>query len=230
MLDRLLTAMVYEILSCISKNSELFADNNVKDKALASAHGLPAQVKTYLESVPEGQFFADLTTITQVIHSGVASLSMKDKDNALLKAVAQFLVKNFAKKLDSIPLDYYRLSKSDQRKKVEEMVKSDGFIGQSLKDLLVDYSLQELNQGLADFIRQITNSSYILVQSPREISKETKEDIRMQLYQKFGESSFPVFQINKNLIGGLRVFVDGKVADHSWLGRINYLTSITYSV
>jgi F0F1-type ATP synthase delta subunit len=36
-----------------------------------------------------------------------------------------------------------------------------------------------------------------------------------------------VFQINRNLIGGMRIFADGKVVDNSWLSRINYISSLT---
>ena len=65
------------------------------------------------------------------------------------------------------------------------------------------------------------------MQSPREIDSELKSEIRENLNKDF-ESSFPVFQINKNLIGGLRVFVDGKSHDYSWFSRISSISNLTH--
>ena len=67
---------------------------------------------------------------------------------------------------------------------------------------------------------------YLVVQSPIRLSKEQQEEISETLRKKYSAAVYPLFKVNKALIGGLRVFYNGQVQDHSWLGRINVLTSI----
>jgi len=58
------------------------------------------------------------------------------------------------------------------------------------------------------------------------MNMELKREIRQTL-SKDHPYSLPVFQINKKLIGGIRIFKDGEVQDHSWLSRVEYFTSLT---
>lgn len=74
--------------------------------------------------------------------------------------------------------------------------------------------------------RTFGTDHYLVVQSPIRLTAEKKAEIRKGLREKYDRSVHPLFQTNRLLIGGLRVFYNGEVQDHSWLGRINVLTSI----
>lgn len=68
------------------------------------------------------------------------------------------------------------------------------------------------------------NVPYILVQTPISLSEDQKTEIVNDLKAQYPLS--PVtFSVNKNLIGGLRVLIDGKAKDYSWLSIINKFTT-----
>ena len=105
------------------------------------------------------------------------------------------------------------------------MIASDSVVAKALKNLIITNSYQELASEINELCKNIAEAPYVLVQSPREIDSELKSEIRENLNKDF-ESSFPVFQINKNLIGGLRVFVDGTSHDYSWFSRISSISNL----
>lgn len=204
MLDRFLTALLYELLS-------------------AEKSGLPKVLKEYTAEVSDAEFMADIRLLTAYL-TGRSGLRLNE--SKLLKAVAVFITENLATKVDKVGIDFYRQNSSDQQKQAEELIKSDTLVAKTLKELFCANSYQELAQGLADFVAAVTGAPYILVQTPREADQALKQEIRTAIREKHGQYTFPIFQINRNLIGGLRVFIDGDVTDHSWLGRINYITNL----
>jgi len=75
-------------------------------------------------------------------------------------------------------------------------------------------------------VSAVEESPYILIQSPREIEPKLKKEIRAKIREE-KSNHFPIFQINKKLIGGIRVFKDGETTDNSWLSRVLHFTSLT---
>lgn len=68
-------------------------------------------------------------------------------------------------------------------------------------------------------------SHYLLIQSPLKLEPAFKEEIRLSMNKQYPNTP-PVFIVNKKLIGGLRIYIDGKVEDLSWLSKIDFLTSL----
>lgn len=218
LLTRVHTAITYEMLSFVKANAGALGTSKAEEAKV------PKPVKAYLAEVDAATLMQDVRTLTAYLggETGASLAGCK-----LAEALALFWATDFAMKLDKMTTDFYLLSQAKQREVVDQTIQSNSLVAETLKDLLVSYSYQEVAQGIGDFVRGASGTPYILVQSPREIDFELKKDVRDQLREEYGSQSFPVFQINKNLIGGMRIFVDGKVTDHSWLGRINYITSLT---
>jgi len=65
----------------------------------------------------------------------------------------------------------------------------------------------------------------IIVESPNKISSTEKEKIKNDLEKSYPEA-FIIFKSNRDLIGGLRVFVDGKLIDESWKNQIRNISRL----
>lgn len=210
MLRRVLTALIYEVLA----------------QKQSGSGKVPASVKEYLDSVKDDNLLADLALVVELA-SGRKELSDIRPDCPLLKAFVAFLTDKFAEKLDELPQDFYLLKIAKQKELLGDLIKGEGVLASNLRDLVLANSYQGLTIGLAQLSVKAAGAPYTIVQTPIALKTSEKAKIRKELRDELGELCFPVFQINRNLIGGLRVFVDGEVKDLSWLGRINFITSLT---
>lgn len=100
-------------------------------------------------------------------------------------------------------------------------------VSEEIANNATQYQLVNSAKSVQSLLNRVFDTNhYLVVQSPIELTKEQKAEVRGDLVKKYGPSAFPLFQVNQMLIGGLRVFYNGEVQDLSWLGRINILTSI----
>lgn len=224
MLVRFNIALSYVLTNFLKDNPSFFElDAKTRAEKLESA-SIAKPIKNYLLEASEEDFIDDLKGL--VSFSG-GNQGQDLTKNLLAQAIATFWVNNFASKLDRLDIDFYMLSQEKQEKHIAEILSSDSLLGETLKEIVITLTSQELMSQISDFTRKVQETPYILVQSPREIAHDLKQEIREQLREEYGERAFPVFQINRNLIGGMRLFIDGKVIDNSWLSRINYISSLT---
>ena len=130
--------------------------------------------------------------------SGVIAMQKND----FARAVAQLLADRFTEYFDT------------------QAVHGKGKIAESVKDLAARYSYQDIAAAITKYGECVGDMPYIVVQSPREIGSELRQSIRGSLKKEY-PLSFPVFQVNPKLIGGLRIFKNGTTFDFSWLNRIH---------
>ncbi|MBI4231747.1 hypothetical protein HY605_00825 [Candidatus Peregrinibacteria bacterium] len=147
-------------------------------------------------------------------------------NNEFFKRMLEFLSKDLARKIDYLDAEYYMMKKDKRAYFVEQLIKGDSVLAESLRDILVNYNYQQIAEAVYYLGTKTEKTPYIVVQSPREINAELKKEIRSNL-TKVWPLSLPIFQINRRLIGGLRVFIDGKTTDNSWLSRVLRYTSLT---
>lgn len=216
MFKEFLSALVYEMLKFSAKHPKA-KQSDMKDLRI------PGAFKEYLEAASETVLAHDVKLIIQYLHSG--AVGAEYKKSKFFKAFVKFLTEKLAASLDKLPATFYKADHEEQIKIVEKLIASESTVAKALKNLIVTNSYQELASEINELCKNIAEAPYVLVQSPREIDSELKVEIRENLNKDF-ESSFPVFQINKNLIGGLRVFVDGKSHDYSWFSRISSISNL----
>jgi F0F1-type ATP synthase delta subunit len=221
MLNRFITAIIVEVTKLLTKHSDFFDGN--REKVLENAK-IPSTIKAYLKEVSEKQFIQDLA---MAIEYTKAPQKVSVDENGLLKGIAEFFTKTFINDIYKLPIVFYKENTEAQKEAVNKLITKDSLLGKTLRELLVDNSYQELFEGLTSFIQATLKAPYIVVQTPIELDAEKKMEIKNKLREEY-DHCFPIFQINKNLIGGMRIFVDSKVQDFSWLGRINYITSLKY--
>lgn len=219
-----LTALVYEMVQLASKHPDFFEKDAKAREADLSHLRFPPAFKDYLQDVSAENFMKDLHLVLRFAN-GEKQLVLKG--NAFFKALTAFFVGPFADKLDKLTNDFYLFDHKDQEKVVDALLGSDTRTAKTLKNLLLTQSYQNLTQAIYRLGSATVGMPYVLVQSPREMSPELKKEIRKQFREDPAKGGFPIFQINRKLIGGLRVFQDGETIDHSWLSRVHRFTSLT---
>lgn len=223
MFKEFVVALVQKLITFLSTHPDFFAQSDSEKEKMCENISVPTVFKKYLMEVSEAQFLKDLgATIT-------FTYQPKDKTIAkshFFKAFLEFLNTDLARKIDLLDSNYALLQKPEREEVVENLIKGDSLLASSLKSILVNYTYQQICENINSLSQLISTSPYVVVQSPREITPEMKREIRKQINEKH-PSSFPVFQINKKLIGGIRIFENGTTEDHSWLSRVLRFTSLT---
>ncbi len=184
----------------------------------------PKVYKDYLDSVSEEDLMGDLRLILQVINGtdlGVLNL----KDSGFFKTTLHFFAESFASKLDALGSSFYLLPYEERKKKAEQLIEGDSHTTAALRDLVVTNSYQEITEAIEMLSKNLADAGTIVVQAPREIAPELKKEMREKFAADF-PLSFPSFQINRQLIGGFRVFINGKSHDLSWFSQVQKLTSL----
>lgn len=184
----------------------------------------PKVYKDYLDKVGEEDLLSDLSLVFQVIN-GTEISSLKLNESEFFKTTLRFFAENFASKLDALGSSFYLLSYEERKKKAEQLIDSDSHTAAALRDLLVTNSYQEITEALEQLSKAVADGATIVVQTPRDIDAELKKEMREKFAQDF-PLSFPVFQINRQLIGGFRVFINGQSHDLSWFSQVQKLTSL----
>lgn len=218
-----LTALLNKITVFLVSNKDLFEHKESKREEILEKLSVPESFKTYLAKISEKEFVEDLETVILYIED---PKNTNIKNNEFFKSLLEFLSKDLARKIDYLDSDYYLMRKEKRAKFVEQLIKGESVLAQSLKDILINYNYQQIAEKIYELANKTEKTPYIVVQSPREIDTELKKEIRSHLIKSW-PSSLPTFQINRRLIGGIRIFIDGKTADNSWLSRVLHYTSLT---
>lgn len=224
MFHSFLLVLVQDMLKSLKAEPEFFGLSAKKREEYLEAKRFPAAFKVYLAEVKGEDFLQDLEVLTLYLQ-GAKDLDLKG--NAFFGALIGFFVGPFADKLDQLRSDFYTLAEADQKAVLDQLIKGSSSLGEELKKLLLFYSYQELTQAIYDLMRRVSSSPYVLVQSAREMEPSLKRELRQQFRDNPEKGSFPIFQVHRKLVGGLRVFQEGECVDHSWLHRVHRFTSLT---
>jgi len=86
-------------------------------------------------------------------------------------------------------------------------------------------TVHQVQSGLAGLVRRLDPElGSVNVKSPIELDADFKKAIR-----KHFRADFVVFTTDTNLLGGIMVYRNGRLMDHSWLGKIKSLATIKIS-
>lgn len=224
MLNSFLTALLHELLGFASKHPDLFSEKaEVREEKLKNFR-LPSAFKRYLTDVIEDHFVKDLRLTLEVL-GGAKMFDLPLHKSPLFKAVLEFFTTTFAGRLDELSNSFYLLPYEKRIEEASRIIESDSLVARALKDLLVNNSYQEIASTLEQLSNLVANGAMVLVQTPRDPGTELKKEMRENLSKEY-PLSFPKFQVNRELIGGFRVFVNGTTKDLSWFARILKITSM----
>lgn len=223
MFNAFLTALLHKIVSYLASNKDFFDKNESEKKAMLKDLSIPSSFDAYMLNVRAEDFMKDVKLILLYTRDGKKS---PIKGNAFFEAVVSFFTDELSRKIDYLDGDFYLLSKVDQRAFIEKLIANGSLLAQTLRTLFLNYSYQQIVHEIHALAERVGKTHMIIVQVPRNIDIELRKEIRQKLSDKYS-NSLPIFQINKKLIGGLRIFKDGQSIDHSWLSRVLQFTSLT---
>jgi|GEM_PF-2423099 len=98
--------------------------------------------------------------------------------------------------------------------------------GRVLAQLSSIGSAEMFAQEVARFIGRTGGARRVLVQSAAELDQEMRQKMLTSL-MKSKEFVLPTFRVDRALLGGVRVFHGGQLADDTWLGRARKLIRFT---
>lgn len=215
MFKTLIASIWAEILGFLQKNPDFFQLEESARKQRLEALKMPTPFTNYLLKTSEKALLKELSETAAALKNAKKQPS---EGNAFWEAFMEFFVHSFGIRMDLF-CENAKESAEYRRAVVEKLIPSDQGIGTELRKLLMRYSYQEISSELIRLSRSALGGAYLIVQSPRSMSAELKKEIRQALAEQF-PTSFPVFQVNRRLIGGFRLFKEGEILDYSWISRV----------
>jgi F-type H+-transporting ATPase subunit alpha len=92
----------------------------------------------------------------------------------------------------------------------------DGVEGSPIIEELQHNTENSFNTKVIDILKNLDEDfKSIIVESAVPLNTKVKDQIRADLQETYG-FVYPIFKLNTDLIGGIRVYLDGKLIDKSW--------------
>ncbi|MBI5755267.1 F0F1 ATP synthase subunit delta [Candidatus Peregrinibacteria bacterium] len=202
MINTLLLSLLHDIFAFLKEHRNFFQKDEKGRRELISGKNLfPEIFEQYLGKISETEFLYDIQNYKTF------------EKNKFLETFSRYLVTDFAALLDKVTHANSTVPKTY------------GLFGTMLLETLEENSYQEITEEVSRFLEKTKKSPSTIVQTARNISSTFREEIRKKLLG-MNPMIFPIFQVNRNLIGGMRIFSNGKTLDESWFSRINTITTI----
>ena len=147
-------------------------------------------------------------------------------ESKILRDGVEYLTQEFSLALNAIDSSFYSLNQVEREKIVKSLWQVDCEADKALSKVLINFSYQEIVRNIQVLLEVTFGSPFILVQTPIGLSKDGKDEVSKKIQMNNDSPVIVQFQVNKNLIGGMRVFENGKVKDLSWMGRIEKIVKL----
>lgn len=224
MVDLLISALIRDLLMFFKAHRNYFQGDVKKRSELAEKTWDSAVFAKYVSHVSEADFVNHLTQAMKVL-KGQPLEAKEKKSMGLLGLLSEYFLKEFPVGFDQLSGLYFQLPEHDQRQFLQRLFPQKTAFFQQLRQELFIRSHQEIAEEIVVFLRDHFGSPRIIIQSPLECDTKTKVEIR-EAFAKEYPQSLVVFNVNTQLIGGIRFFVDGKVDDRSWFSKVQDLRSL----
>lgn len=184
----------------------------------------PSVFVDYLATVKEDSFADQLRGSLDYLNDGLVP-----KKKLMLDALMDYVARDFAVKIDLFDRSFFFEDRAKQEQMLNTVFPGSSFFPQGVRDYILSSTYQEITYDAQQMLRNYKEEPTIVVQSSCEISKDMRQEVRAFFAQKH-QYSFVEFQINPQIIGGLRVLIDGHVIDHSWLSKIQKISQLAYQL
>lgn len=211
MFHSLTVAILKDLITVLKKEKGFMGLS--EDQRTAKAPAVAALVK----GMNEEQLLEDIKTTVKVIKGSAMA-----KESQIAQALGRYFTTDFPQVFDQLGNAFFH---APQAERLQEVFPEQAAFYNTLKQVLMVESAQELTEQIVQYLSDVFQSPRILVQSPVECDQETKTAIRAHYFKEYPQS-FVAFSVNPQLIGGIRFFVDGQVVDHSWFARIGEIRKL----
>ena len=187
----------------------------------AKLPGYPKSFVDYMARVSEEQFLAETKEAIQVF-GGFA----RAEQLGLLEAIAVYISEDLGVALDKLNSAFFFMKLDERERKLEELFPGHTSLVTTVRAMFSESTYQEVTAMATSALTTIKEVPVVVIQTPLELPSSERAKIRTEFNAKH-PGSFAEFQTNPQIIGGMRVFINGDVADHSWLAKIHAITSIS---
>lgn len=184
----------------------------------------PVALTDYLATVKEASFVDQVKAAVDYLDDG-----LMPENKLMLEALMDYVAKDFATKLDLFDRKFFFVDRDEQEKVLGEVFPGDSAFQRGIRDYILGSTYQEITEEAQQILRDFKGEPTIVVQSSQEMNKSMRQEVRAFFAREY-PYSFVEFQINPQIIGGLRVFIDGKVMDNSWLSKIQKISQLAYQL
>lgn len=214
MMSQLISALIKDLLLLLSKEPQFFKNKIHKAEGLLK----------FLSGTSERAFIEDMRGALLFLRDGIVT-----KENAILKAISDYLIHDFPAVFDRLDSAFYRLPLKDQKQQITQLIPGKEYFFEVVRSLLLIFSSQEVTEHITAWTTVSSGSPEILVQSPLECDLATKQEIRTAFLKRYPKS-FVSFHVSRQLIGGIRFFIDGKVQDYSWFSQLQKIRNLSLNL
>lgn len=177
-----------------------------------------AEEKSATEAV-----LADIKSVVDFVSNGDETSL---KNSSILRDSLKNLCGDFMVALNSLDREFYGMNFEDRSQAVSKIWKDKSGSGMELANVLTNFNYQEITRSLQSLLEVAFDSPYLVVQTPVEMDQKLKKEINKQLVGEFDMPVIVKFQVNKAILGGMRIFRNGQVEDKSWMGRIEKIANL----
>jgi F0F1-type ATP synthase delta subunit len=223
MLHTLIISLIKDFIVLLVKDRKFLTKD--KDQKLKFFHEVlganyPKSFSHYLTNVSEKDFLMDIAEIMEFLKNNKFNIN-----NLFLDSIVKYVSEDFGYVLDELTNEFFFSSLDKRFNYLSQIFQGSTYFDREIKELIMFGTYQELNEFCFDALNKIKETLLIVVQSPIQINSDTKKEMRKYFLNKYS-NSFIEFRINKEIIGGIRIFSNGKIEDHSWMFKIRRLGNV----
>ncbi len=223
MLFNLSISAIKDFVALLKEEKNFFEKNEDQRNVLISekfGENFPSSLANYLSKVSVDNFLEDIKNVV---------LYIKDikplQENKFFDAMCHFISEDLGILLDKVDGEFFFKAPGERKKFLDKFLTGNSYFLREFEDLVLFSTYQDLNDTAQNLLNKLKEAPIVIVESAASIDSDTKTQIR-KYFIKTKEFSFVEFRINKNIIGGVRVFVDGTLVDLSWMGKLRGLSKL----
>ncbi len=217
-------AALKDFIGFLKKEKDFFSLNEKDRQELFQKHfteAYPVIFVTYFSKVTEDNFLKEIKQALAVFDRSAYA----DSKNEFINVLAYYISTDFSRQFDQLNISFFFEALPERLKVLENFFPGQSALHQAVRDFVVGSTYQEVgamaNEGLS-YIKEVPS---IVIQTPVELDSELRLPIRSYILEKY-PFSFAEFQVNPQIIGGMRIFAGGKIMDHSWMGKIQAIANL----
>ena len=224
MLGQIGLAYLKDIIGLMLKEKNFLEESAVRRMDLIEKHygkHYPESLKKYMTNYSAEDFMKDVSVAVDAFEIGP-----EHSKNAFLEAIVDFVSTDFGYLLDRLESSFFFKSLDERREILKHLFPGQSDLSYVMQDIFNQNTYQALTRKASLLLSKLKEPYTIVVQTPVEMDSEKRKAIRQAFNEKH-PYVFVEFQINPPIIGGMRVFENGKVVDHSWLAKVQAITQLS---
>lgn len=186
MFNNFVAGLMEKIFHFLVKHPDLFKSEGKKRIELLENLQLAQTFKDYLAEISEKHFMDDMK---QALDYSQKAKELSLQGNKFFAHIVEFLTHEIALKIDLMPDDFSLLKTPERIEISEKLISGASTAAQSLREILVNFSYQQIANEIHQLANAVKKTPYILVQTPRSLDEKFKEKSANNFWQNTHQAS-----------------------------------------